>query len=280
MTYGKKYYASFAPKTWAGGLALCLRYNMDFVNFDSYAENENYLSLLNDDVYWIGVTDTVTEGTFKNYNGFETVSTSFIKWKAGEPNNYLGDEDCGTSMRVGNNDDQCDKYLRVVCERRIPIKPATQVITSKAPEPALDRLDLTTKSRKLNSKESLFPYLRFIILENSYNKYYLSKMNLDWSSSRTLCTHHDTSFVTFQTPNEAAYISTLNQVVWVGISDIAVEGTYTRYFDLDNPVGYFLNWLAGEPNNQNSNEDCVQIAGNGYTDKLCTTTVKSGCMSE
>ena len=150
MTYGKKYFASHTPKTWSGGLALCMRYNMDYVNFDSLAENENFLRLLDDDSYWIGVSDTVTEGTFKNYNGFEAVSTSFIKWNAAEPNNFLGDEDCALVLRIGSNDNQCDRYYKVLCERRIPIKPATEVVTSKAPEPALDRLDFTTSSGKLN----------------------------------------------------------------------------------------------------------------------------------
>jgi hypothetical protein len=105
-------------------------------------------------------------------------------------------------------------------------------------------------------------------------------MNLDWTSSRALCTHHDTSFVVFQTPAEASYISKLSQNVWVGISDIATEGTFTKYDGWETPVSTLLKWIAGEPNNLNSNEDCVQLAGNGYNDKLCTTAVKSGCMSK
>ena len=105
-------------------------------------------------------------------------------------------------------------------------------------------------------------------------------MNFDWTSSRALCTHHDTAFVVFQTPAEAAYLSNLDQTVWVGINDIANEGIFVRYSNVDDIVGSFLNWIAGEPNNQNSNEDCVQLAGKGYNDKLCTTAVKSGCMCE
>lgn len=105
-------------------------------------------------------------------------------------------------------------------------------------------------------------------------------MNLDWTSSRALCTQHDTSFVNFQTSAEAAYISKLNQIVWVGISDSYVEGTFINYDSWTYPVGQFLNWIAGEPNDQFSNEDCVISNGNGYNDRLCTTPMKSGCMSE
>ncbi|XP_076735703.1 C-type lectin lectoxin-Enh6-like [Maylandia zebra] len=42
---------------------------------------------------------------------------------------------------------------------------------------------------------------------------------------------------------------------WIGLSDIHMEG---RWMWSDGSVVRFFNWLAGEPNNLEKNEHCVQ----------------------
>ena len=68
----------------------------------------------------------------------------------------------------------------------------------------------------------------------------------------------------------------LNQtgVIWIGLNDEAVEGTFVWYDQ--SPVTY-TNWATNEPNNSGGNEDCVQIYPTGanpgkWNDLPCTSS--------
>ena len=62
-----------------------------------------------------------------------------------------------------------------------------------------------------------------------------------------------------------------------GANDIDEEGVWT-YWHSGKPVIY-ANWLPGEPNNSQNNEDCMEIQTslNGYNDFLCTADAKFVC---
>lgn len=56
-----------------------------------------------------------------------------------------------------------------------------------------------------------------------------------------------------------------NQVVWIGFTDAAVEGTFVWY---DGAPVTYSNWAPGEPNNAGGNENCTQIYPDGTWNDL------------
>ena len=148
MNNDKNYYVSHISKPWQNSLTFCMRYNMDLVTFDSKIESDYFLNLIDDDVYWIGITDVFVDGIFRNYNDLEKISSSFLTWVAGAPASVLGTEDCVWMEKTGANDITCSTYANIACERRIPKKPATKVLTAIAPEPPSEKFDFAFKSGK------------------------------------------------------------------------------------------------------------------------------------
>ena len=97
-----------------------------------------------------------------------------------------------------------------------------------------------------------------------------------------MCGQHDMNFATFASNSEAVYYaSKVVGVVYVGIGDELVEGTFKEYDGKMDTVGSLLNWNIFEPNNgPGGNEDCVQVTANRYNDFPCTTPLRAGCMSK
>jgi len=95
------------------------------VKIDSAEENDFIKSkYLNGTVdYWIGLSDSVNEGTWKWIDG--TGLTRFINWKSDQPNN-MNDQDCG-AIRMGEHynsyfdaewhDSDCSSSKGFICEK-------------------------------------------------------------------------------------------------------------------------------------------------------------------
>ncbi|KAG9330471.1 hypothetical protein JZ751_024268 [Albula glossodonta] len=63
---------------------------------------------------WLSANDRTTEGTFVDLQG---QPIKFSSWKASEPNNYKGVEDCAIVLPNGTwNDVKCDSNVIIVCE--------------------------------------------------------------------------------------------------------------------------------------------------------------------
>jgi C-type mannose receptor len=79
-----------------------------------------------------------------------------------------------------------------------------------------------------------------------------------WSNHKTACESQGAN-VYLAIPDDMTELSALvtnaGQDVWVGIDDIAVEGTFVTVRNATPP---FLPWAPGEPDNA-GNQDCVEI---------------------
>lgn len=136
----RKYYVSRISKQWVDGLALCLQYDMDYVTLESSSEANHFLSLLVRDVYYVGITDSLSEGTFYNYETVSFANTRpLLKWGPGEPNNAGSNEDCVYMGMNSVSDVSCLRHVNVACQRRLPVKPATKIVQTLAPEPAIEK---------------------------------------------------------------------------------------------------------------------------------------------
>ncbi|XP_055765141.1 CD209 antigen-like protein E [Salvelinus fontinalis] len=113
------YFLSTETKTWKESREACLERGADLVIINS-REEQTFLFNLKKRV-WIGLTDSVTEGTWKWVDG-TPLTTRY--WYAKQPDNSgpTGDEDCAEihedqSPLKSWNDMSCDSKLNWMCEK-------------------------------------------------------------------------------------------------------------------------------------------------------------------
>ena len=92
--------------------------------FVAYPENLNenmYLGTFTTGPLWLGISDSMEEGKFRNAEGR---SLSFTNWASSQPNNYRDSQDCAERKEDGEwNDIPCTSYnRRFICQ-----KPATVI---------------------------------------------------------------------------------------------------------------------------------------------------------
>uniref|UniRef100_A0A3B3IPG7 C-type lectin domain-containing protein n=1 Tax=Oryzias latipes TaxID=8090 RepID=A0A3B3IPG7_ORYLA len=107
------YFLSGKSKSWDES---CKARGADLVVINSKDENE-FISKLNTERCWIGLTDRDLEGTWKWVDGS---SLNLTFWGSGQPDNYDGDEDCvETHFKSPGlwNDIPCKLSRRLICEK-------------------------------------------------------------------------------------------------------------------------------------------------------------------
>jgi versican core protein len=106
--------------TWNAAKPRCEQEGGHLTSIHSTEENQFLLTLLpQNHVVWIGANDLDTEGTFVWTDGS---AWDFEAWKAGEPNNHGGGEDC-TDFGYGGetlwNDLPCNrKWGGFICKKK------------------------------------------------------------------------------------------------------------------------------------------------------------------
>ncbi|XP_060948146.1 CD209 antigen-like protein C isoform X2 [Limanda limanda] len=120
------YFISSVKKSWGDSRDDCLQKGADLVIINSKEENEFTRQFRSP--FWIGLTDTETEGTWKWVDG-TLLSTTTSYWHPGEPNSFpnligvLSDEDCGETMfnevEYNWNDERCNFLNFWICEKKL-----------------------------------------------------------------------------------------------------------------------------------------------------------------
>jgi hypothetical protein len=116
---GHKYFVCYSSFDWENAQNTCKKmFKGDLVTINDATENDfvHSVALLSGaDALWIGINDTKTEGTFV-WASKEPVS--YTNWEPGEPNDHLGNEDCGQIYRSTGtwNDLSCTDQLFFICE--------------------------------------------------------------------------------------------------------------------------------------------------------------------
>ncbi|XP_059842824.1 C-type lectin-like [Hypanus sabinus] len=88
---------------------------------------------------------------------------------------------------------------------------------------------------------------------------------MKWNEAEDFCNRntHYGNLATATSDRHNTFISTVityvdkkNPTAWIGLNDIWKEGKFTWS---DGTSYTYRNWAKSEPNDQHSNEDCVQI---------------------
>uniref|UniRef100_A0A3B5M155 C-type lectin domain-containing protein n=1 Tax=Xiphophorus couchianus TaxID=32473 RepID=A0A3B5M155_9TELE len=127
---GSCYYFNNRMSSWTDSRRFCQHHGSDLVKIDSREEQMFLQSKLKKKIYthldafWIGLTDSQTEGRWFWVDGLP-LDPSLSFWYKGEPNNSAGTnpagEDCGRMEKNGNfiykspisNNTSCESKLKV-----------------------------------------------------------------------------------------------------------------------------------------------------------------------
>mmetsp|Transcript_6959 Transcript_6959/g.9338 ORF Transcript_6959/g.9338 Transcript_6959/m.9338 type:complete len:1729 (+) Transcript_6959:360-5546(+) len=185
--YDGSCYAAFTTElTFSEAQSACTEAGASLVSIHSEDENGFVRGLLATD-FWIGLSDVSLEGTFLWDDGS---STSYTRWYTGEPNDYLGAEDC-TEFYFSTgywNDQDCSETLPYICK-----------VTS----------DLSCSSAYGSSC------------------YYASSSIETYADAMSICEEEGASLVYISNYYEnAAVAAMISQSSWIGLRDAAVEGTF------------------------------------------------------
>ncbi|XP_077183433.1 uncharacterized protein LOC143832629 isoform X5 [Paroedura picta] len=111
------YFFSTLSKPWMVGKQSCQNEGAHLIIINNRLEMKFLVSqTLDDEVFWIGLTDAGKEGQWR---WVDDTSLSFSSWGKGEPNNAGQGEDCATLRSNGKwNDALCSGNEMWICERK------------------------------------------------------------------------------------------------------------------------------------------------------------------
>ncbi|XP_050967130.1 CD209 antigen-like protein E [Labeo rohita] len=86
----------------------------------------------------------------------------------------------------------------------------------------------------------------------------------NWSDSRQFCRDHGADLVIIKSKEKQSRVysfikENMGVSVWIGLSDIEIEGNMKWVDNSPLKEGF---WLKGEPNDNGGNEDCVLMNTN------------------
>ncbi|XP_060773317.1 P-selectin isoform X2 [Neoarius graeffei] len=108
-----------------------------------------------------------------------------------------------------------------------------------------------------------FGWIVLLIMVNNVQAwtYHYNTSNMEWEIARQWCRQHYTDMVAIQNEGEVIY---LNQILpfhssyyWIGLRKMADQWTWVGTMKPLAPEA--ASWATGEPNNQGTSEDCVEI---------------------
>ncbi|XP_021354593.1 macrophage mannose receptor 1-like isoform X2 [Mizuhopecten yessoensis] len=256
------FYVAGALKTWSNAIKDCAaRFNgtLAIVN-DRYTQAfvANYLNYKGD-MFWIGMSDAVTPGTYLWKDGTKVDFTFWGSAHTGRERNTC--VALTTSLPIGLWENKnCTETHHYVCE--YPRKGFTTPPPTTTLRPV--QCPVGWSGQFTNS---LMCYKVF------YNDNVLGKMT--WTESRDYCRGLGGDLASIHREAQNVYIGTLLRLktgsFWIGLNDRDTEAGYVW---TDGRGTDYSNWNPNEPNDYNGNEDCTQIfAGSlGWNDNNCFIT--------
>ncbi|XP_066473187.1 hepatic lectin-like [Tiliqua scincoides] len=114
------YYFSVEKATWHTARSQCQDKDSHLVVIHDEAKQNFLQTLSRNGCFWIGLSDTETEGKWVWLDGSD-YRKGYKHWSRGEPNDHDNNEDCAHLAANGEwNDLQCTYACNYICERPLP----------------------------------------------------------------------------------------------------------------------------------------------------------------
>ncbi|KAK7111041.1 macrophage mannose receptor 1-like [Littorina saxatilis] len=209
-------------------------------------------------VYWTGLNDIDTEGTFIwAGNGNTPFSAGYVTWRQ-EPNNLGGKEFCGALLPGGEwSDANCDDKKNYVC--RITLNPA-------------DLYNFGCGQWTRAGQKCVYVY---------------NQPRVTWAGAQTYCQSKGGDLYRFYDEDDLMWLRTQAQSLlvrpgyFIGLNDQQTEGTFV-WTDGTEADGNLLDWDE-EPNDNSMGravENCAVISVEGaFASTRCSRT-KAGTICE
>jgi len=233
ISYNNKVYALYDYKTsWNVANDIANKIGGHLATVGSVEEQNKIVELMsfgNKDLYWLGGTDSATEGVWSWIDG---TPWNYTNWASGEPNNavYL---------------DQKENYLQVY----------KNGVWNDLPKIAYET---SSVGFIVEIENYLNP-----IATNVYNKntYMLFDYDMTWTEANEYCKLLGGHLATISDANEQTAIETLvSKSAWnlyyLGATDKTTEGTWNW---VDGTPWDYTNWNTGQPDDYQGAEDYLQI---------------------
>uniref|UniRef100_F6TGD6 C-type mannose receptor 2 n=1 Tax=Ciona intestinalis TaxID=7719 RepID=F6TGD6_CIOIN len=109
-----------SSQTWVQARDACRQQNADLLSITSPKEQAwiaaGRINVVTT-VMWLGMSDITVEGNWAWSDGYPLV---YLNWRAGQPNSYGGNEDCGAIITRNGlwGDTPCSRHLSFICKKR------------------------------------------------------------------------------------------------------------------------------------------------------------------
>lgn len=250
-------------KSWAGANEDCLARGGSLVSIHSYEEEEFLALYTKGSSKWIGLRHNTVEGGYSWSNG---MPLSHTNWGPDEPNDHEGREECVEMVSNNNgtaswwNDINCDAHQDWICmisKGKTPIVPPAPPSPVPAPECG------TNPGWRKN---------------NNICYYYNDTDTVDFATAMYHCYDEKARLVSILSQSEQEFVNSLVgtgklSAAWIGLWKAGNTNGEFRWLD-QSPITY-THWDAGEPNNGNGEEHCVQMNRHrgAWNDANCGRTV-------
>jgi hypothetical protein len=287
------------PRTYDEAVPHCAEEGAQLVSIFDEAENSfvlEQLAIFGLSKPWIGLNDLAKEGTWV---WPDESPVSYTNWNNGEPNNS-GNEDCTQILTNGLwNDIKCSTKWAIVCED--PCLPGEDADNDGfgpcngdcddadpdsypgAVEICGDGIDQNCSGVADEKPDCTGNIPLAVVPPVAGFSYYYYPANLNWDNARLQCQAEGPgadlawfdSEAEFQAVLEAFLAANGAKAFWVGLNDLAEEGTFTW---ADGSPLLYEYWNANEPNDWGNGEDCGQVLASGlWNDIPCGNGMWAVC---
>jgi len=106
--------------------------------------------------------------------------------------------------------------------------------------------------------------------------YWLNTDFLNWHDANDACHAEDAELVSIHSQDEQDFLNGIgSERWWIGLCDKTEEDVFV--WSDSTPFTFMDSWYAGQPNDLNPGQDCVEHVVGGWNDVHCTAEMHSMC---
>ncbi|KAI5106798.1 C-type mannose receptor 2, partial [Silurus meridionalis] len=115
----RKYFYFSSKLTWFAAQKYCRQNYTDLATVTSDDENQRVMRTVPSNFAYVFIGFNRTSQGSNTWQWSDGEQFIFFAWKSGEPNNYMGNEGCGSITAYGWNDSPCSNLFPFLCEMKV-----------------------------------------------------------------------------------------------------------------------------------------------------------------